>query len=153
MMIAGNAFKVGAIVMRHSKPRKIVRRFQPNTQSIFRGPNQDRRDDIRRDARQHVSIQFRNLRLICDLVDLSEEGAKIRVLDGIVPNLGDDVALTLFDGMTIDGRVSWLREKHIGIEFLDAISNVEDRLDFENLGREYFGRAVILQKAVRRPSR
>jgi len=110
----------------------------------------DRRNDLRRDARQHVAIQFRELRLICDLVDLSEFGAKISVGDGIVPNVDESVQLTLFDGTMIDGRVSWLRDKHLGVEFHQVVPNVDERLDFENLGREFFGKAVTLQKSTRR---
>lgn len=110
----------------------------------------ERRNDLRHAARQHVALQFRNFSLICDLIDLSESGAKISVLDGIVPNVGEHAALTLFDGTMIDGRVSWLRDKHIGVEFLHPIPDVDERLDFENLGRDYFGKAVTLQKSTRR---
>jgi PilZ domain len=110
----------------------------------------DRRNDLRHGSRQHVSIQFRSLSLICDLVDLSEFGAKISVGDGIVPDVGESVALTLFDGTAIDGRVSWLRDKHLGVEFQQLVPDVEEHLDFENLGREFFGKAVTLQKATRR---
>ncbi|WP_414464136.1 PilZ domain-containing protein [Hyphomicrobium sp. DY-1] len=111
----------------------------------------ERRDGIRHIARQHVALNFRGIRLICDLVDLSESGAKISVGDGIVPNVGDRIALTLFDGTMLDGTVTWLRDKHLGLEFLYPIPNVDERLDFENLGREFFGRAVTLQKSTRRP--
>ncbi|MET0407030.1 MAG: PilZ domain-containing protein [Hyphomicrobium sp.] len=110
----------------------------------------ERRADLRQEARQHVAIEFRNTRLICDLSDLSEFGAKISVLDGMVPNVGDGVTLTLFDGMRIEGRVSWLREKHIGVEFIYPVTDIDGRLDFENLGRDYFSKAVALQKSTRR---
>jgi hypothetical protein len=110
----------------------------------------DRRADFRYAARQHVALQFRGLRLICDLVDLSEFGAKISVGDGIVPNEHDNITLTLFDGTELEGRVLWLRDKHIGVEFAFPVANVDERLDFENLGRDYFGKAVTLQKSTRR---
>ncbi|HML27327.1 MAG TPA: PilZ domain-containing protein [Hyphomicrobium sp.] len=111
----------------------------------------ERRRALRQLARQHVAISFRGLRLICDLVDLSQSGAKISVGDGIVPNVGEKATLTLFDGMKIDGTISWLRDKHIGVEFLYPVSDIDERLDFENLGREFFGKAVSLQKSTRRP--
>lgn len=110
----------------------------------------DRRGDFRHGARQHVAIAFRELRLICDLIDLSESGAKISVGDGIVPNMNEPVSLTLFDGTTLEGRVLWLRNKHLGIEFQQPVPDVDERLDFENLGREFFGKAVTLQKSARR---
>lgn len=111
----------------------------------------DRREGARRTARQHVALHFRGLRLICDLVDLSEAGAKLSVGDGIVPNICDSIVLTLFDGTMLDGTVTWLRDKHLGVEFLYPVPDVDERLDFENLGRDFFGRAVSLQKSTRRP--
>jgi hypothetical protein len=46
--------------------------------------------------------------------------------------------------------VSWIRDKHIGIAFRAPVPNVDDRLDFEDLGSAFFGKAVTLQKATRR---
>jgi hypothetical protein len=110
----------------------------------------ERRNASRHTARQHIALRFRNLHLICDLTDLSESGAKISVLDGVVPNVDEIVSLTLFDGTVIAGKVSWLREKHIGVEFSAPVTDVDERLDFENLGRDYFHKAVKLQKSMRR---
>jgi hypothetical protein len=111
----------------------------------------ERRYQARHTARQHVAIRFRNTNLICDLIDLSETGARICVLDGVVPNVNEDLTLTLFDGTTVEAKVLWLREKHIGIEFAQPIKNAEERLDFESLGSAYFRKAVTLQKAARKP--
>ena len=110
----------------------------------------ERRSDSRQAAHQHVAIRFRSFNLICDLVDLSERGARVCVLDGIVPNNGETVVLTLFDGTVIEGKVSGLRDKYIAVAFAAPISEVSERLDFENLGRAYFGKAVALQKSTRR---
>ena len=97
-----------------------------------------------------MAIRFRTSNLICDLIDLSETGAKICVLDGVVPNIDEKVVLTLFDGTAIEGQISWLRDKHIGVEFVNPVVDVDDRLDFEDLGSAYFGKAVTLQKTTRR---
>lgn len=137
--------------MKQTRFRKFMSGFQTEVltpESV--ADDDDRRTDFRHTARQHVGIQFRSLRLICDLVDLSESGAKISVGDGIVPNVGEKVALTLFDGTVLDGEVSWLRDKHLGVEFQHPVADVDERLDFENLGREFFGKAVSLQKSARR---
>lgn len=137
--------------MRQTKIRRLGA-ILPQRSTLETVPSPDERRDARRPiARQHVALRFRNSHLICDLVDLSESGAKISVLDGIVPNVGESVTLTLFDGTTIAGKVSWLREKHIGVEFSSPVTDVDERLDFENLGRDYFFKAVTLQKSTRRP--
>ena len=110
----------------------------------------ERRNDFRHSASQHAAMRFRSANMICDLDDLSETGAKIRILDGAVPNIDERVVLTLFDGTPVDGHVSWIRDKHIGIAFRAPVPNVDDRLDFEDLGSAFFGKAVTLQKATRR---
>jgi hypothetical protein len=118
------------------------------TAADFRGF--ERRNDFRYLAHQHAAMRFRNANMICDLVDLSETGAKISILDGAVPNIDERVVLTLFDGTAVEGYVSWIRDEHIGIEFRSPVMNVDDRLDFEDLGSAYFGKAVTLQKSTRR---
>jgi hypothetical protein len=110
----------------------------------------ERRSDFRYSARQHAAMRFRNANMICDLIDLSETGAKIRILDGAVPNIDERVVLTLFDGTAVEGHVSWIRDEHIGVEFRSLVMNVDDRLDFEDLGSAFFGKAVTLQKSTRR---
>lgn len=110
----------------------------------------EQRKDFRYPAHQHAAMRFRNGNMICDLVDLSETGAKISILDGAVPNIDEQVILTLFDGTAVEGYVSWIRDKHIGIEFRSPVTNVDDRLDFEDLGSAFFGKAVTLQKSTRR---
>ncbi len=110
----------------------------------------ERRNDFRHTASQHAAMRFRNANMICDLVDLSETGAKIRIIDGAVPNIDERVILTLFDGTSVDGHVSWMQGKYIGIAFRNPVLNVDDRLDFEDLGSGFFGKAVTLQKSTRR---
>jgi c-di-GMP-binding flagellar brake protein YcgR len=110
----------------------------------------ERRTEFRHTAHQHVAVQFRNTTRICDLIDLSETGAKISILDGTVPNADENLILTLFDGTLVEGTVTWIGEQHIGIEFRTPVTNVDDRLDFEDLGSAYFGKAVTLQKSTRR---
>lgn len=137
--------------MRQTKIRKLFRSIiAPGLIAEEVLSSDERRTAERHTARQHVALRFRNSHLICDLTDLSESGAKISVLDGVVPNVDESVLLTLFDGTVIAGKVSWLREKDIGVEFATPVTNVDERLDFENLGRDYFGKAVKLQKSTRR---
>jgi hypothetical protein len=128
-------------------------RRDPDAQDLIPAnllPVWERRDEARHVARQHVAIRFRNSNLICDLMDLSETGAKICVLDGVVPNVDESLVLTLFDGTVVEGRVSWLRDKSIGIEFTSPVTDADERLDFEDLGSGFFGKAVTLQKSTRR---
>jgi hypothetical protein len=137
--------------MKRTRTRKMRR--DPDAQDLIPSnllPALERRDEARYVARQHVAIRFRNSNLICDLMNLSETGAKICVLDGVVPNVDESLVLTLFDGTVVEGRVSWLRDKSIGIEFTNPVIDADERLDFEDLGSGFFGKAVTLQKSTRR---
>ncbi|HVZ04395.1 PilZ domain-containing protein [Hyphomicrobium sp.] len=136
--------------MRQTKTRKLRRDGLGREIIAAVGRRNERRQDFRHLAHQHVAVQFRNTTRICDLVDLSETGAKISILDGAVPNVDEKLSLTLFDGTYIEGYVTWIGEKHIGIEFRVPLANVDERLDFEDLGSAYFGKAVTLQKSTRR---
>jgi hypothetical protein len=137
--------------MKRTKTRKMRR--DPEVDDLIPVnllPSCERRDVARHVAQQYVALRFRTSNLICDLIDLSETGAKICVLDGMVPNIDEKIVLTLFDGTTAEGHVSWLRDKHIGVEFVNPVADVDERLDFEDLGSAYFGKAVSLQKTTRR---
>ena len=137
--------------MRQTKTRKLRRDgLSRDIMTAADLKRRDRRNDFRHTAHQHVAVQFRNTTRICDLIDLSETGAKISILDGAVPNADEKLTLTLFDGTLVEGHVTWIGEKHIGIEFRTPVTDVDDRLDFEDLGSAYFGKAVSLQKSTRR---
>lgn len=138
--------------MKHTRKRRIPREPAGRDLTLGLGSAQpERREDFRQTTRQHAVMQFRSSRMICDLVDLSETGARISILDGAVPNVSEQMTLTLFDGTSINAYVSWVDKNHVGVEFRDPVLNIEERLEFEDLGREYFGKAVILQKSARRP--
>ena len=136
--------------MKQTKVRKLFRNLAAPDAIAEDVTPDDRRVTARHEAHQHVALRFRKSHLICDLTDLSESGARISVLDGVVPDVDETVSLTLFDGTVVVGRVSWLKDKHIGVEFVTPVTNVDERLDFENLGRAYYQKAVRLQKSARR---
>ncbi|MEQ1715875.1 MAG: PilZ domain-containing protein, partial [Hyphomicrobium sp.] len=106
----------------------------------------DRRSSPRFADSQHVAIVNQRRRLICDLLDLSEAGAKVRIMDGAVPTEGEPLALTLFDGTSVPAHVTWIGRNELGLTFSEALTTVETHLLSETLGRDFFGKAVYLQK-------
>lgn len=86
---------------------------------------------------------------IVDFVNLSRSGAKLKLLNGNVPNTDEKVTLTLFDNTTIQGVVSWLDTRHIGVSFLTPLEDVDDHLAFDDLGTAYFVNALNLQKKAK----
>ncbi len=137
--------------MKRTRTRKMRR--DPDVQDLIPAnllPSCERRYGPRHVAHQHVAIRFRTSNLICDLIDLSETGAKICVLDGVVPNIDEKVVLTLFDGTAIEGQSHGSETSTSASNSLIRSSTSTTRLDFEDLGSAYFGKAVTLQKTTRR---
>jgi hypothetical protein len=110
--------------------------------------SQDRRGHPRSVTSQHISISFGTTTLIADLVELSQFGTRLRIVNGAVPNLGSGLSITLFDGSKIAGTVMWLDASFIGVSFKTPVADLDDRLLFEDLGQAYFSRALVLQKAT-----
>jgi hypothetical protein len=95
-------------------------------------------------------ISHSDTSFIVDLIELSEMGSRLRVVEGAVPSIGDRVGLTMIDGLQISGTVKWFKDSYIGISFNQPVENIEDRLLFEDLGSSFYRRALVLQKR-RRP--
>jgi hypothetical protein len=106
---------------------------------------EERRRHRRHGTVQHVAVTSARGCLIADLLDLSPEGAKLKIVSGTVPNRGEAISITLIDECTISGSVSWLNLSNIGISFKLPLSDVENMLSFETLGRSYFSKALRLQ--------
>ena len=108
----------------------------------------DRRRSMRHDAQQHVAIVTSASRLVCDLIDLSDSGAKLRIVDGAVPGEGEKLILVLFDGTCAPATVTWVGPKSFGISFERNLTEIDAHLETESLGQGYFSKAVQLQKLL-----
>lgn len=108
----------------------------------------DRRRSARHDARQHVAIVTNASRLVCDLIDISDSGAKLQIVDGAVPSEGENLVLVLIDGTYAPATVTWVGSKGFGIAFETPLDEIDAHLEAESLGQGYFSRAVQLQKLL-----
>ena len=122
---------------------------QPKSASNSACKSTERRKHDRQTAPQPVSIQNKYGREICDLVDLSPTGARLKIANGSIPNIGEAVAITLLDGTTINGRVSWLGQNNVGVALGSEIGDVEALLTFDDMGEAYYGAALRLQQKSR----
>ena len=128
-------------------------RRDPNVEDITPIPadgGDERRAAERHSANQPVAVRFGDTDIICDLVELSEAGAKFSATNCDVPARGEAIAIRLLDGTVLNGKVTWSRQPRFGVAFSEPLAGIDDRLDQEDLGRAYFARAVALQKAARR---
>ncbi len=126
----------------------IPNRAGPDTAGRPGPVKEDRRRSPRSATSQHVSVAYGNATVIADLVELSQTGARLRIVDGSLPNVRTRVSITLFDGSRIGGIVSWLKASYIGIGFDEPVADIDDRLLFEDLGQAYYSRALSLQKGT-----
>lgn len=111
--------------------------------------SKERRRHERQSATQHVAVSYKFGREICDLIDLSPTGARLKIANGTIPNIGEAVEITLLDGTTIKGRVSWLGQNNVGVALGSEIGDVEALLTFDDLGEAYYGAALRLQQKSR----
>lgn len=111
--------------------------------------SKERRRHERQSATQHVAVSYKLGREICDLIDLSPTGARLKIANGTIPNIGEAVVITLLDGTTINGRVSWLGQNNVGISLGAEIGDVEALLTFDDMGEAYYGAALRLQQKSR----
>lgn len=79
--------------------------------------------------------------IVGTLVDVSSTGVKVRITNGLIPFVGDEVTLRLVGAGQHAGQIAWATDDAIGIVFDDAISNVEELLWLEQRGPEWYSRA------------
>lgn len=108
----------------------------------------ERRRSDRFEDRQAAAIVTSRRRQICDVLDLSQNGAKLRIVEGLTPVPEESVTLTLLDGTSLPSVVTWAKGQMIGLQFLRSLAVVEAHLILEELGGDYFRRAVQLQKRI-----
>lgn len=138
-----------------TRPLRPPVRRDPNAEDlspVTTNSGAERRVCTRRESSQHVAVRFGETDIICDLIELSESGAKFSAMNCDVPTRGEALSITLFDGTPLTGTVSWARPPQFGVAFKEPLACVDDKLDFEDLGRAYFAKAVALQKAAQNRS-
>lgn len=136
-----------------TRPFDLPIRRDPDAEDISpvpEGEGDERRACQRRSAVQPVAMRFGDKDIICDLVELSEGGAKFSATNSDVPTRGQQVSITLLDGTIVRARVSWCRHPRFGVAFSEPLAGVDERSDYEDLGRAYFAKTVALQKAAQR---
>lgn len=122
---------------------------QAAPESTSNAKSKERRRHERQSATQHVAMSYKLGREICDLIDLSPTGARLKIANGTIPNIGETVAITMLDGTTINGRISWLGQNNVGVALGSEIGDVEALLTFDDLGEAYYGAALRLQQKSR----
>lgn len=111
--------------------------------------DENRRGDGRLSTSQFAEFETPAGRYVVELVNLSQQGACIRLSNMPVPPLGTAVALHLMDGEVAIGELKWLGRDTAGVEFNQNINTPEAKIELEHLGREMFLRVANLQSKRR----
>ena len=75
---------------------------------------------------------------VVEICNVSRDGAQIRMRQGIVPSVGQAVALQFVSGASIESRVVWQTDTLIGLRFDEPLPDVLDGVYFDHLGSDYF---------------
>jgi hypothetical protein len=77
--------------------------------------------------------------------DVSRTGARIRVRQGLMPAIGQEVTLQLASRPSVAAIVVWTRGTSAGLRFMVPLGDRLDAVHFEDLGAEYFRAILRLQ--------
>lgn len=111
--------------------------------------DENRRGNGRLPTSQFAEFETPSGRYVVELVNLSQQGACIRLSNMPIPPLGTAVALHLMDGEVAIGELKWLGRDTAGVEFTQTITTPEAKIELEHLGREMFLRVANLQSKRR----
>lgn len=111
----------------------------------------ERRQLLRFSASQHAIIAVGSHDpQICELLELSGKGAKLRLEHRQSPKIGSKLRLQLLDGLSIDCRVIWSAEDLLGVSLTEPIQEPLDHCDASDLGRDAYIRMLRLQSLAMR---
>lgn len=79
--------------------------------------------------------------IVGTIIDVSSSGVKVRITNGLVPFVGDEVTLRLVGAGQYAGAIAWADNEEIGIALDQSIGNVEELLWLEQRGPEWYERA------------
>jgi len=108
------------------------------TQQAGPSDTSSRRTSPRIEARDHGAVTVHSVSYAVEICNVSRDGAQIRVRQGIVPFVGQAVALQFVSGTSIESRVVWQTDTLIGLRFDEPLPDVLDGVYFEDLGSDYF---------------
>lgn len=105
------------------------------------------------ELRQHDRVQtWQSVDLLgchgvrpAELVDISRAGLKVRLANGFVPNVGEEVTVRLLDGSHLTGAIAWAGDDMLGISLHQPLADIEGLLSFEHMGDKFYRSLVDRQ--------
>jgi hypothetical protein len=104
-----------------------------------------RRTAPRVESHDNGAVVVQNVCYAVEICDVSQNGAQIRMRQGLMPAVGRDVTLRFVDGTCVESRVLWERGTLVGLQFQEPLPDALDFVHFDDLGSEYFRAVLRLQ--------
>lgn len=113
----------------------VGRRSESNPAPVGEG---ERRSAARRQTAYNASCTMRTVSYNVELLDLSPQGARVRMRQGLVPEKGQRISIRLMNGQSIDCVVSWVAETDIGLQFNESLADAIDCANFDEMGSDFY---------------
>lgn len=98
----------------------------------------ERRTLIRHDVSEPITLHSRRGCLTGQLADLSSTGARIYIVRGSVPAIGDAATIELLDQRYLCGEIAWVGDTEVGVAFARALPSVEEFVWSEARNPDWF---------------
>lgn len=105
----------------------------------------DRRAFPRIAGEYNASCLLNTVSYNVELVNLSSEGAQIRMREGLMPSPGSRVELAFMDGEALPATVIWVNLTDCGLMFDNPIERLDERTHFDELGADFYVSVLKLQ--------
>lgn len=118
-----------------------------NTALPSSSPAEDRRSEARGKTDYNASCIMHTVNYNVELLDLSQSGARVRLRQGLMPCVGQKIAIGLMNGRVLDCVVSWVDDIEAGLQFDSKIPDVVDCAHFDEMGSEFYKSVLKYQIA------
>ncbi len=109
------------------------------------GSAEDHRSASRLKSEHPASVRIRNVKYTVELCDVSPTGAQVRIRQGLIPTVGQDVELQFMNDALSTATVMWVEGPNVGLKFNEPLPDCSDVLHFDDLGSEYYRAILKLQ--------
>jgi PilZ domain len=98
----------------------------------------ERRVSPRAENNFNAAYILKTLSYNVEIVDLSKEGARIYVRQGLMPPDNATVSLCFMDGAANEATVVWTSGFECGLKFSEPLTELEEKRHFDEMGADFF---------------
>jgi PilZ domain len=100
--------------------------------------NAERRASPRAENNFNAAYILKTLSYNVEIVDLSKEGARISIRQGLMPAKNATVSLCFMDGAANEATIVWTSGIECGLKFSEPLTELEEKQHFDEMGANFF---------------